>query len=136
MQLVAEQSNAPHSLLASQLDISWERASPEAKSQCVEKASGDCCLVCNMIASESRDQLYKAVTSQCGVEPSSDLEALIMGLRTQILSIYTFSYPIPVLMKLHEPYEKFWHLYLYSVLYLCSFHRTELNHHVVQSSYP
>ena len=24
----------------------------------------------------------------------------------QILSIYAFRYPIPVLMKLHEPYEK------------------------------
>ena len=28
------------------------------------------------------------------------------GLRTQILSIYAFRYPIPVLMKLHEPCEK------------------------------
>ncbi|KAL9961192.1 hypothetical protein ACROYT_G030092 [Oculina patagonica] len=28
------------------------------------------------------------------------------GLRTQILSLYAFKYPIPVLMKLHEPYEK------------------------------
>lgn len=28
------------------------------------------------------------------------------GLRTEILSIYAFRCPIPVLMKLHEPYEK------------------------------
>ena len=41
MQLVAEQSNAPHSPLAFQLDIPWESASAEAKSSrlCVEKAS-------------------------------------------------------------------------------------------------
>ena len=114
MQLVAEQSNAPHSPLAFQLDIPWESASPEAKSQCVEKASEDCRLVCNMIAPEIGAELYEAVTSQRGVEPSTDLEALMTayrnaktsGLRTQILSIYAFRYPIPVLMKLHEPYEK------------------------------
>ena len=56
-------------------------------------------------------QLYDALTSQRGMEPSSDLEALITayrnaktsGLRKQILRIYAFRYPIPVLMKLHEP---------------------------------
>ena len=72
--------------------------------------------MCNMIAPESGAQLYEALTSssQRGMEPSSDLEALMTayrnaktsGLRTQILSIYAFRYPIPVLMKLHEPYEK------------------------------
>ena len=48
------------------------------------------------------------------MEPSSDLEALMTayrnaktsGLRTQILSIYAFRYPIAVLIKLHEPYGK------------------------------
>ena len=70
--------------------------------------------MCNMIAPESGAELYEAVTSQRGVEPSTDLEALMTagrnaktsGLRTQILSIYAFRYPIPVLMKLPEPYEK------------------------------
>ena len=77
----------------------------EAKSQCVENASEDCRLVCNMIAPESGAELYKAVTSKYGVEPSSDLEALItahrnentLGFRTQTLNIYTFRYTIPVL---------------------------------------
>ena len=54
MQFVAEQSNAPHSPHAFQLDIPWESAIPEAKSQCDVKASEDCRLVCNMIAPESR----------------------------------------------------------------------------------
>ena len=114
MHLVAEKSNAEHTPLAFQLDVPWESASSEAKSQCVEKASEDCLLVCNMVAPESGAQLYEALASQRGMEPSSDLEALMMayrnaktsGLRTQILSIYAFKYPIPVLMKLHEPYEK------------------------------
>ena len=68
---------------------------PEAKSQCVEKGSEDCRLVCNMIAPESGAELYKAVTSQYGMEPSSDLEALItayrnentLGFRTKTLNI-------------------------------------------------
>lgn len=114
MHLVAEKSNAEHTPLAFQLDVPWESASPEAKSKCVEKASEDCLLVCNIVAPESGAQLYEALTSQRGMEPSSDLEALMIayrndktsGLRTQILSMYAFSYPIPVLMKLHEPYEK------------------------------
>ena len=114
MHLVAEKSNAEHALLAFQLDVPWESASPEAKPQSVEKASEDCLLVCNMIAPEGGAQLYKALTSQRGMEPSSDLEALMTayrnartsGLQTQILSIYAFRYSIPVIMKLHEPYEK------------------------------
>ena len=32
--------------------------------------------------------------------------ANISGVRTQILIIYASKYPIPVLMKLHKPYEK------------------------------
>ena len=63
MHLVAEKSNAEHTPLAFQLDVPWESASPEAKSQSVEKASEDCLLVCNMIAPESGAQLYEALTS-------------------------------------------------------------------------
>ena len=114
MHLVAEKSNAEHTPLAFQLDVPWESASSEAKSQCIEKASKDCLLVCNMNAPESGAKLYEALASQRGMEPSLDLEASMTayrnaktsGLRTQILSIYAFKYPIPVLMKLHEPYEK------------------------------
>ena len=54
---MAEKSNAEHTPLAFQLDVPWESASPEAKSQSVEKASEDCLLVCNMIAPESGAQL-------------------------------------------------------------------------------
>ena len=57
MQLVAEQSSAPHRPHAFQLDIPWESASPEAKSQCVEKVSEDCRLGCYMIAPESGAEL-------------------------------------------------------------------------------
>ena len=114
MNLVAENSNAQHSPLRFQLDVPWGNATPEAKLQCVQKASEDCRLVCNMIASECGAELYIVITSQSGIEPSSDLEVLMMAykkaktssLRTQILSLYAFRYPIPVLMKLHEPYEK------------------------------
>lgn len=81
MHLVAEKSNAEYTPLAFQLDVPWESASPEAKSQCVEKASGDCLLVCNMVAPESGAQLYEALTSQRGMEPSSDIKALMTAYR-------------------------------------------------------
>lgn len=117
MNFVAEKSNAPHTPLTFQLNVPWENASTEAKSQCVEKAREDCHLVCNMIAPESGAELYNALTSQYGsngTEPSPELEALMTAyrdaktssLRTQILSLYAFRYPISLLMKLHEPYEK------------------------------
>ena len=117
MNLVAENSNAQHSPLRFQLDVPWESATPEAKLQCLEKSSEDFRLICNMIAQESRAELYKVISSQSGFETSSDLEVLIMAykkpnplnLRIQILSLYTFMSPIPVLMKLHEPYEKLTH---------------------------
>jgi len=70
MHLVAEKSNAEYTPLAFQLDVPWESASSEAKSQCVEKASEDCLLVCDMVAAESGAQLYEALTSQRGMEPS------------------------------------------------------------------
>ena len=70
MHLVAEKSNAEHTPLAFQLDAPWESVSPGAKSQSVEKASEDCLLVCNMIAPEGGAQLYEALTSQRGIEPS------------------------------------------------------------------
>ncbi|KAL9969858.1 hypothetical protein ACROYT_G022126 [Oculina patagonica] len=114
MDLEAERANAHHNPLKFQLDVPWENASQETKSQCVDKAREDCLLVCNMIAPESGAELYNALTSQHGIEPSPEMEALMTayrnaktsGLRTQILSLYAFKYPIPVLMKLHEPYEK------------------------------
>ena len=97
---MAAKSNPEHTPLAFQLDVPWESASLEAKSQSVEKASEDWLLVCNMIAPESGAQLYKAQTSQCGMMPSLDLEAPMTayrnartsGLKTQILSIYAFRY--------------------------------------------
>ena len=112
--IVAEKSNPEHTPLAFQLDVPWEIASLEAKSQSVEKASEDCLSVCNMIAPESGAQLYKAQTSQHGMMPSLALEAPMTayrngrtsGLKTQILSIYAFWYSIPVLIKLHKPYKK------------------------------
>lgn len=114
MHLLAENSNVQHSPLTFQLDVPWESATPEAKSQCVDKAKEDCRLVCDMIAPENGTELYNALTSQSGAEPSADMQALMIayknaktsGLRTQILSLYAFRYPIPVLMKFHEPYEK------------------------------
>ena len=115
MNLLAQRSNVQRSPLVNQLDVPWESATQEAKSRCVDKAREDCRLVCDMIAPENGDELYKALASQSEtVEPSSDLVALMTayknaktsGLRTQILSLYAFIYPISKLIKLHEPYEK------------------------------
>ena len=84
-----------HTQLAFELDVPWENASPVAKSQSIEKTRGNGLLVCNMVAPKSGAELYEALTSQCGMEPSSDLEVPMFvnrdvktsGLRTQILSI-------------------------------------------------
>ena len=115
MNLLAQRSNVQRSPLVNQLDVPWESATQEAKSRCVDKARGDCRLVCDMIAPENGEELYKALASQSEtVEPPTDLVALMTayknaktsGLRTQILSLYAFRYPISTLIKLHEPYEK------------------------------
>ena len=99
------------------MNVPWENASPEEKSQRVEKAREDCHLVCNMIAPKKGAELYNALTYQYETEPSPELEALwaayrdakTSSLRTQILSLYVFRYPISVLMKLHKPYDKLTH---------------------------
>ena len=144
MNLVAENSNAQHSPLRFQLDVPWESATPEAKLQCLEKASEDFHLIGNMTAPESRAELYKVITSQSVFEPSSDLEVLMMAyknpnplsLRIQILIFYTFMYPIPVLMKLHEPYKKLTHYQVKRARKHAKIHgpgtvpEKELKHHV------
>ena len=120
MNLLAQRSNVQRSPLVHHLDVPWESASQEAKSRCVDKARKDCRLVCEIIAPENGDELYKTLASQSQsqtVEPSSDLVAMMTayknaktpGLRTQILSLYAFRYPISTLIKLQEPYEKVTH---------------------------
>ena len=52
---VAVKTNAEYTPLAFQLDVPWERA----KSQCVEKASEDCLLVCNLVAPEKRSSAVR-----------------------------------------------------------------------------
>lgn len=114
MGLVADELEAHHNPLTFQLEVTWETATPEVKAKCLEKAKEDCLLVCSVIAPESGADLYESLTSPPPNEPSEDLKALMTayrnaktsGLRTQILSLYAFRYPIDQLMKLHEPYAK------------------------------
>ncbi|KAJ7390672.1 hypothetical protein OS493_023384 [Desmophyllum pertusum] len=40
MHLLAENSNVQHSPITCQLDVQWESATPEAKSQCGDKGQG------------------------------------------------------------------------------------------------
>ena len=113
MGLVADELKAHHNPLTFQLEVTWESATPEVKAKCLKKAKEDC-LVCSVIAPESGADLYESLASPPPNEPSEDLKALMTayrnaktsGLRTQILSLYAFRYPIDQLMKLHEPYAK------------------------------
>lgn len=114
MGLVADECEVQRSPVTFQLKVPWESATPEEKTKCHEKAKEDCHLVYNIIAPDSGTDLYECLTSPSPNEPTKDMKLLMTayknaktsGLRTQILSLYAFRYPVHVLMKLHEPYAK------------------------------
>ena len=114
MGLVADKFEVHRSPVKFQWNVPWEYATPEEREKCIEKAKEECHLVCNVIAPESGTDLYECLTSPSQNECTKDMKLLMTaykntktsGLRTQILSLYAFRYPVHVLMKLHEPYAK------------------------------
>ena len=96
-----------------QLIGSWEDASEEIRNECVQKAAAACKLVCHAIAPDAGDELYKSLPEDKPVV-SKGLTALMTAfanaptrnLRTQILSIYAFEYPMKQLQALHEPFAR------------------------------
>ena len=98
--------------VAFQLNKSWEEATEGEKEECISKAAQASRLICNIIAPQSGEILYQSLPHDKPV--SQDLETLMKAyasaptrnLRTQILSIYAYDYPIKKLQSLHEPYIK------------------------------
>lgn len=100
--------------LTAPLTKKWEDATPIEKSDCLKTAEMSCRIVCGVIAPNSKEKLYEALTMANKVQMSNDLVALstayknapTKSLKTQILSLYALNYSFEELKKLHEPFEK------------------------------
>jgi hypothetical protein len=103
--------------LTFQLSTSWDDSKEEEKKTCIDKATEACSVICCVIAPKDGEKLFQAIqqTAQAeNVGPSEDLIAMMSAYRdassnnikTQILSIYAYTYPMKVLQSFHEPYEK------------------------------
>ena len=102
--------------LTFQLKSSWDEATEDEKQVRVEKAMEGCSIVCEIIAPKAGDELLKPCVQLSDLETecaSGDWVALMQAyknaptrnLKTQILSLYAYRYPMQKLQKLHEPYE-------------------------------
>ena len=77
-----------------------------------QKASEACKMICQIIAPNAGHMLYQSLSQEENL--SKELIALTTAyakaptrnLKTQILSIYAFKYPVKKLQSLHEPYAK------------------------------
>ena len=102
--------------LTFQLKSTWDEATEDEKEVCIEKAMEGCSIVCEIIAPNAGDELLQScvqlsdLRTECA---SADLVALMQAyknaptrnLKTQILSLYAYRYPMKKLQQLHEPYE-------------------------------
>ena len=97
--------------LTFQLKSTWEEAKEHEKEICIDNATEACTLVCDIIAPKAGQQLFQACftgTSYLDLLPLMQAysNAITSTLKTQILSLYTYRYPVKTLQKIHEPYAK------------------------------
>ena len=102
--------------LQSRLSSTWEEASQKEQKQCIKTAKVACEMICDVIAPNAKDELLKClgIAEKDAQSVSKELEILMWtymnapsrSLKTQILSIYADWYPIKVLMREHEKYER------------------------------
>ena len=97
--------------LTFQLKSTWEEAKEHEKEICIDNATEACTLVCDIIAPKAGQQLFQACftgTSYLDLLPLMQAysNAITSTLKTQILSLYTYPYPVKTLQKIHEPYAK------------------------------
>ena len=100
--------------LTFQLKSTWEEAKEHEKEICIGKATEACTLVCDIIAPKAGQQLFQACftpdkgTSHLDLVPLMQAysNAMTSTLKTQILSLYAYRYPVKTLQKIHEPYSK------------------------------
>ena len=91
----------------------WDSASIKEKTECQEKASEACSLLCKVIAPNDGERLFQSLYEH---KPTASNELVILmkafakaptrSLKTQILSLYAYEYPVKTLQELHEPYAR------------------------------
>ena len=102
--------------LTFQLKSTWDEATEDEKEVSIEKAMEGCSIVCGIIPPNAGDERLQSCVHLSDLESecaSGDLVALMQAyknaptrnLKTQILSLYAYRYPMKKLQKLHEPYE-------------------------------
>ena len=97
-----------------QLKTSWDEASEEEKEVCIDKATEACNLVCDVIAPKAGTELFRSCITPEKDANFSDLVPLMeaysnastKNVKTQILSLYAYRYPVKTLQRIHEPYAK------------------------------
>jgi hypothetical protein len=114
-QLSKETSNAvPFNPLTFQLQKTWDEATENDKTVCIEKATEACGIVCDIIAPKAGQQLFHSCLR---LDRGTDFQELVpfmqayknavtKNVKTQILSLYAYRYPVKMLQKMHEPYAK------------------------------
>ena len=100
--------------LTFQLKTSWSEAKEEEKEVCIDKATEACNLVCEIIAPKAGPELFKSCCSMAKEDTHGDLLPLMQAysnaptrnVKTQILNLYAYRYPVRTLQGIHEPYER------------------------------
>ena len=94
--------------------------SVKQQQHCIQKATEDCKLVCNIIAPNNGQKLFEAMasSSQGSLDDVTRVDDLVETLmnefknaedrntKTQILSLYAYKYSVSTLKKIHLPYGK------------------------------
>ena len=94
--------------LTFQLSTRWEKAKPEERKICIDKATEACKVLCSVIAPKDGEKLFQAIhqsTEEDPAGPTEDLIALMLAYRDdstknvkiQTLSIYAYRYTMKVL---------------------------------------
>ena len=104
----------PVSPLTFQLKTKWDDAREDEKDVCIDKATETCSLVCDIIAPNAGQELFQSCFTPKEETKYAELVPLMQAysnattrnVKTQILSLYAYRYPVKTLQKIHEPYAK------------------------------
>lgn len=97
-----------------QLKTTWDEAREDEKDVCIDKATDACSLVCDVIAPKAGQELYQSCFTPDKETNYGELVPLMQAysnattrnVKTQILSLYAYRYPVKTLQRIHEPYAK------------------------------
>ena len=100
--------------LTFQLKTEWDETKGDKKELCIEKASEACSLVCDVIAPKAGKELFHSCFTPDKETNYGELVPLMQAynsattrnVKTQILRLYSYRYPVKTLQRIHEPYAK------------------------------